>query len=111
MKAHFHFYADPAHAWLAVTRDDLAALGLIVEQFSSYSYVNGETIYLEEDMDASLFLAAYEAKAGRKPELVTHLTDGGPSLIRTYRSLSGSKYTFEESMRLFEMYSAQTQAA
>lgn len=87
MKAHFHFYADPGHGWLAVTEDDIKDVGLTVADFSRHSYHNGPIFYLEEDCDASLFLAAYEVKYCRAPEIVEHIEPRADSLIRNYGRL------------------------
>lgn len=48
------YYTDPGHGWYAVKRDVLAKLGLLYE-VSTYSYQRGETVYLEEDCDATVF--------------------------------------------------------
>lgn len=57
MKRTFVFYEDPGHAWMKVSRAELKKLGL-EEKISSYSYQRGDSVYLEEDCDASLFLKA-----------------------------------------------------
>lgn len=48
------YYTDPGHGWFAVKRDTLAKMGLLYE-VSTYSYQRGETVYLEEDCDATVF--------------------------------------------------------
>lgn len=53
----YHFYADPAHAWLRVPKEELVNLG-IDKQISAYSYMNGNWAYLEEDCDATAFCRA-----------------------------------------------------
>jgi len=55
------FHSDPSHGWMAVKRAELVRLG-IDGQISSCSYQNGGTVYLEEDCDAALFLAAKKTK-------------------------------------------------
>ena len=57
MKKVFHFYADPGHGWLAVKKHYLHSFG-IASRITSYSYQRGDTAYLEEDCDLSVFLAA-----------------------------------------------------
>ena len=52
----YKFMADPGHGWLSVKRAELVRLGLI-EKISRFSYQKGDSVYLEEDCDASLFLA------------------------------------------------------
>jgi len=64
MKTTYVFHNDPGHAWLAVKRAELKRLG-ILDKISGCSYQNGNTVYLEEDCDASLFLDAKE-KADEK---------------------------------------------
>lgn len=110
MRNCFYFFADAGHGWLRVTDDDIAAVGLHRGQFSRYSYSDGPRLYLEEDMDASLFLSAYEATTGRAPEIVEHV-DHGESLIRTFPRLIGDAYTFEDACRLISQYRAQITAA
>lgn len=51
----YKFYADPGHGWLAVKRSELTSMG-IIGKISHYSYQRGDTVYLEEDCDASLFI-------------------------------------------------------
>jgi len=51
------FYTDPGHGWLAVKRCELKRLG-ILDKITSYSYQLDDTIFLEEDCDAGIFLAA-----------------------------------------------------
>lgn len=48
------FHCDPGHGWLAVKRMELIRLKLL-DKISSYSYQKGDTVYLEEDCDASIF--------------------------------------------------------
>jgi len=63
----FKFWIDPGHGWLQVAWYDMKAVGLNPRDFSRYSYRNGNQFYLEEDCDAPKFIAAYEAKHGRRP--------------------------------------------
>jgi hypothetical protein len=48
-------FSDPGHSWLAVQRKRIDALGL-TKQISSFSYMDSEWLYLEEDADRSLYL-------------------------------------------------------
>lgn len=57
------YYNDPGHGWLAVKRKLLKELG-ISDKISSYSYQRGNTVYLEEDCDASVFMKAFKEKYG-----------------------------------------------
>ena len=47
--------SDPGHAWLRVPLSDYVASGITASRFS---YVDAEYVYLEEDRDAELYLAA-----------------------------------------------------
>lgn len=80
----FHFYSDPAHGWLKVSLKDVAAVGLKSADFSTYSYARNNSLYLEEDCDASLFVKAFEAKFGAKPNYREHYANRS-SKIRNYR--------------------------
>ena len=53
----YTFYADPSHAWLAVSVKEIKHYN-IAHLISNYSYVDNrlENVYLEEDLDAYLFL-------------------------------------------------------
>jgi hypothetical protein len=52
----FTYLMDPGHGWLIVSRGDLAGAGLSPADFSSCSYMRGDTLALEEDCDMSRFL-------------------------------------------------------
>lgn len=57
MKKKLKFLADPSHGWVSVKYQDLIDFG-IEGQISNYSYIKGDTVYLEEDLDAGIFLDA-----------------------------------------------------
>ena len=67
----FTLTCDPGHGWLLVTQSDLAAVGLDECDFTPYSYRSGGWRALEEDCDAGTFIAAYKAKYGAEPEIIT----------------------------------------
>ena len=52
----FTYLQDPGHGWLIVSRSDLAGAGMSPADFSSCSYVHGDTLALEEDCDMPRFL-------------------------------------------------------
>jgi hypothetical protein len=81
----FDFHYDAGHGWLKVHIYDAADVGLYADDFSAYSYRNGEHLYLEEDCDAGRFLAAWD-KALRKFD-VRHIDDGYNSPIRSYEHI------------------------
>jgi hypothetical protein len=52
----FTYLQDPGHGWLIVSSGDLAEAGLSPADFSSCSYMRGDTLALEEDCDMPRFL-------------------------------------------------------
>jgi hypothetical protein len=106
----FHYFSDPSHGWLRVTEDDLKELGLNRGQFSPYSYCDGPRVYLEEDLDASLFLAAYEAKHGKRPEIIER-RENAASLVRNLPANPANAYTYDAAMALLKGFRAQIDAA
>ena len=83
MKNEFYFYTDPGHGWLDVPRALLHELG-IAERVSRYSYQRGDSVFLEEDCDYSLFRRAM-MQAGREFTTADIHTDGN-SFIRSLPS-------------------------
>jgi hypothetical protein len=83
----YRLHTDPGHGWLAVKRKELDELG-IADKITPYSYVKGQSVYLEEDCDLSTFFNAYHAKHGVDPTYKT-----------TYRENNGirnfDRYTVE----------------
>lgn len=53
------FHSDPGHGWLEVPEAEVKSLGINV---SPYSYRKGDMLFLEEDCDASAYIAAQRAK-------------------------------------------------
>jgi len=53
------WHSDPGHAWLEVDVEDLKKFN-IDKDISNYSYINGNRVYLEEDLDASIYVRALE---------------------------------------------------
>ena len=83
MKTKFKMHSDPGHGWLAVSANHIFELDL-QDKISPYSYQKGKTIYLEEDMDASTFLKAYEERYKVKPEIVCLSPKNKNHPIRSY---------------------------
>lgn len=61
------FHSDPGHAWLAVKKSELTELQ-IMQAITGYSYMKGETVYLEEDCDMTTFCRRFEQILGQKPK-------------------------------------------
>ena len=76
------FHSDSGHGWLAVKRNELTELN-IGEKISHYSYQKGDTVYLEEDQDATTFIIEFEKMFGCKPLFKESYIDGY-SPIRSY---------------------------
>ena len=84
----FKFYSDPGHGWLAVKIADVIAVNLNVKDFSQFSYIRGQTLYLEEDCDATMFIEQYKFhNGGQRPNYIEkHTDDRHP--IRSYDRIS-----------------------
>lgn len=81
----FTFFADPAHAWLKVCPADLIELGLTMNDFSAFSYIGANAFYLEEDCDATKFIALHKAKHGEISFAENH-TNGQSHIRRMIRN-------------------------
>ena len=88
MQKTYILHSDPGHGWLAVKAKELQELG-ILEKITPYSYMNGKTVYLEEDCDLSTFFEAYRAKFGVNPSYTLKIVDRQSS-IRGYDSFDPS---------------------
>ena len=53
----YAFIEDPGHAWLKVPLGELVQLN-VHEKISSYSFMDRQFAYLEEDVDAGIFIRA-----------------------------------------------------
>jgi len=77
------FLSDWGHGWLSVKRKEIIELG-IVDEITSYSYMKGDSVYLEEDCDMPLYMETQKAR-GVKVEIKSgkcHQT----SPVRNYNS-------------------------
>ena len=75
------YYQDPGHGWVAAKRSLVESLG-IADSISRYSYQNGQTVYLEEDLDADLLVKALTARGETVTFDVRHTNSR--SSIRSY---------------------------
>jgi hypothetical protein len=55
----FTFHTDSGHGWLEVPKAIVHSLDISI---SPYSYHDSKNYYLEEDLDAGVFLKAYKAQ-------------------------------------------------
>lgn len=77
-----YWYSDPGHSWLKVKYSELEKLG-IQATISSFSYRNGDTIFLEEDSDAGKYIVAMN-KAGKALYFKNGSHSNSSSRIRNY---------------------------
>lgn len=68
MQRTFVAYNDPGHAWAKIPAASILAVGLKAADFTGYSYVGRDCLYLEEDADLGVFVKAFEAKTGERPK-------------------------------------------
>lgn len=83
-KLKFNFHSDPAHGWLAVKLHLVRELGLATA-ISSFSYMQGQTAYLEEDRDATIFIKAFTERFGFAPTIVDLGQKNSSSPIRSMK--------------------------
>ena len=76
------FHTDPGHGWLEVTRAQLDALN-ITAQITPYSYQHRDRVYLEEDIDAGLYMETARA-AGYRLTLDSNNHSNDYSPIRNF---------------------------
>ena len=63
------FTSDPGHGWLRVLKTEIEP---VKDKISSYSYMNGKYVYLEEDCDAAIFL---RHKFGSLENIQSHIKE------------------------------------
>lgn len=91
----YNFHSDPGHGWLAVPKQDLKDMN-IHDKISGYSYMKGNTAYLEEDSDATTFHDAMKQKTGNPNLKFTDYineknSSNNQSPIRSYQSYDHTK--------------------
>ena len=77
----FTYYTDPGHGWIRVKKQLLIELNIAVD-ISNYSYMKGNSAYLEEDCDLQKLSDAL-IKVGKTLELIQKHTNKN-SRIRSY---------------------------
>ena len=78
------YFADPSHAWLKVTAEQAAEIGLEEQNLSVYSYKSKDAFFAEEDCDASTVILKHMACFGTKPTITEKYSER--SRIRSYQS-------------------------
>lgn len=90
MKARvFTFFNDPGHGWLEVPVSLLKKLG-IIKEITSYSYFRGQSAFLEEDNDWSVFDSAMKLAGIKYGTIDTHTDYDSP--VRDYRSFNWKEH-------------------
>ncbi len=84
----FTYLQDPGHGWLIVSRGDLAAAGMSPADFSSCSYVRGDTHALEEDCDMPKLLKRLDERG--IPYRLREQHSNGDAHVRRWASNPGS---------------------
>lgn len=83
----FNFHSDPGHGWLAVKNSLIRELGLASE-ISHYSYMQGQSTYLEEDGDMAKFLVRFKERFGFEPKIKYLDPRNSSSPIRSFKRFS-----------------------
>jgi len=73
----YTLHEDPGHGWLEVPIRELAALG-IEDKITGYSFIYGESAFLEEDCDLATFIRAAWGDFERANRVFNN-----PGLVRT----------------------------
>ena len=81
-------FTDPGHGWYKIDIEKLQRLGL-VSKISSYSFINNNHAYLEEDDDATLLFNRLE-ELGIQYR-VNYYHSNTKSKLRGYHSYSADK--------------------
>ncbi len=81
----YTWFNDPGHGWLRVPKKDIIALDIALN-ITIFSYVSKRYVYLEEDVDAEVFLIA--AKKANWDITFREIYSNGPSKIRNNKIFS-----------------------
>lgn len=85
MSTEYVHHIDAAHGWIEVSKGLLQFLGL-EKQISSFSYMNGNDVYLEEDSDFGIFSKEYQRIFRQRPTLFQQQSKTDESPIRGYEA-------------------------
>jgi hypothetical protein len=108
MQTVFQVYNDPGHAWVKVPLKLLEEL-YILHNISSYSFMRGDSAYLEEDCDAVVFDDAMRER-GFTRKYKDHFTDCA-SRIRGYEDYNCREARLRLEMKRNEARPKQPQQA
>lgn len=85
----FDFFTDPGHGWLFVPWTVVEVLGINTKEFSTYSYVDQNGVYLEEDCDLPKFEEIFLAKTDER--IVFNEVIDWTGSVRAKRRLNSSR--------------------
>lgn len=85
MKVNKKFLCDDSHGWLSVKRKELVELG-IENEISAFSYQRGQSVYLEEDCDAPVYIDAQ--KKNGVSVVIIEGKQSRRSPVRSYKTYS-----------------------
>ena len=77
------FIKDYSHAWLSVKAKEIIEVG-IEDKISSYSYMKGKSVYLEEDCDANVYIMAQKEHGTEVKIIEGKCTKSSP--VRSYKN-------------------------
>ena len=86
MKKSYEVHYDAGHSWLKVPKDDLVGYRVRGGQITEFSHQDKDYVYLEEDIDAGMFLI----RERKRREIETVWIDDGDS--SPIRNLPRYKY-------------------
>jgi len=78
----FPHIQDAGHGWARVPKAEIVKAG-VADQISSFSFQKGKNVYLEQDADIAVFVAA-RTKQGLETKFSDYVNQSRPSRIRKY---------------------------
>ena len=78
----FPYIQDAGHGWVRVPKAEIAKAG-VEDQISSHSFQKGNNVFLEQDSDMEVFVAA-RTKQGLETKFAEYVNQSRPSRIRNY---------------------------
>jgi hypothetical protein len=79
------YFNDSGHGWYSVKRSKLESMG-VLSKVSGFSYQKGESVYLEENCDASLFFNALTEEEKQSIKVIDSYSQSCP--VRRYERFS-----------------------
>tara|TARA_R110002153_G_scaffold77271_1_gene198581 strand:+ start:357 stop:722 length:366 start_codon:yes stop_codon:yes gene_type:complete len=80
----FPYIQDAGHGWVRVPKAEIAKAG-VEDQISVHSFQKGNNVFLEQDSDMEVFVAA-RTKQGLETKFAEYVNQSRPSRIRNYEA-------------------------